>query len=140
MPNHFHLLLWPREDGDLSTFMQWLTMTDTQRWHAHHRTAGEPGRARGEVEVGKPRGSSGQGRRGATDLDALADCTSARLDGAGQPAGRPERTEEETMVRRMHRGQPFGSEPWQAEVAARLGLESLLRPRGRPRKEPNNGT
>ncbi len=21
MPNHFHLLLWPREDGDLSTFM-----------------------------------------------------------------------------------------------------------------------
>ncbi len=40
MPNHFHLLLWPREDGDLSTFMCWLTMTHTQRWHAHHRTAG----------------------------------------------------------------------------------------------------
>ena len=39
-----------------------------------------------------------------------------------------------------HRGQPFGSETWQAEVAARLGLESLLRPRGRPRKQSNNGS
>jgi putative transposase len=40
MPNHFHLLLWPRGDGELSQFMQWLTLTHTQRWHAHHRTAG----------------------------------------------------------------------------------------------------
>jgi putative transposase len=38
MPNHFHLLLWPRDNGDLSRFMRWLTMTHTQRWHAHHRT------------------------------------------------------------------------------------------------------
>ena len=22
MPNHFHLLLWPREDGDVSAFMR----------------------------------------------------------------------------------------------------------------------
>ena len=34
MPNHFHVLLWPREDGDLSRFMSWLTMMRTQRWHA----------------------------------------------------------------------------------------------------------
>jgi putative transposase len=40
MPNHFHLLLWPREDGDLSEFMAWLTLTHTQRWHAHHHTTG----------------------------------------------------------------------------------------------------
>ena len=24
MTNHFHLLLWPHEDGDLSRWMQWL--------------------------------------------------------------------------------------------------------------------
>ena len=35
MPNHFHLVLWPAADGQLSRFMQWLTMTHTQRWHAH---------------------------------------------------------------------------------------------------------
>ncbi len=40
MPNHFRLPLWPREDGDLSTFMRWLTMTHTRRSHAHHGTAG----------------------------------------------------------------------------------------------------
>jgi putative transposase len=39
-PDHFHLLLWPRADGDLSRFLRWLTMTHTQRRHAHHRTAG----------------------------------------------------------------------------------------------------
>jgi len=40
MPNHWHLVVWPRRDGELSTFMQWLTVTHTQRWHAHHRTSG----------------------------------------------------------------------------------------------------
>jgi putative transposase len=40
MPNHWHLVLWPRRDGDLSKFMGWLTLTHTQRWHAHHHTVG----------------------------------------------------------------------------------------------------
>ncbi len=40
MPNHWHLLLWPREDGELSEAMRWITVTHTQRWHAHHRTSG----------------------------------------------------------------------------------------------------
>ena len=40
MPNHWHMVLWPREDGDLSDFVRWLTLTHTQRWHAHHRSAG----------------------------------------------------------------------------------------------------
>ena len=34
LPNHWHLALWPRRDGDLSEFMCWLTVTHTQRWHA----------------------------------------------------------------------------------------------------------
>ena len=40
MPNHFHLVLWPHADGELSHFMRWLTMTHTQRWHAHRKSAG----------------------------------------------------------------------------------------------------
>ena len=40
MPNHWHLVLWPRNDGDLSDFMGWLTLTHTQRWHAHRQSAG----------------------------------------------------------------------------------------------------
>jgi putative transposase len=40
MPNHWHLVLWPRRDGELSEFMGWITLTHTQRWHAHHHSAG----------------------------------------------------------------------------------------------------
>ena len=31
MPNHWHLVLYPRNDGDLSKFTNWLTLTHTQR-------------------------------------------------------------------------------------------------------------
>ena len=31
MPNHWHLLLWPRTDGELSEVMRWITVTHTQR-------------------------------------------------------------------------------------------------------------
>lgn len=40
MPNHWHFVLWPREDGELSEFMRLLTVTHTQRWHAHYHSAG----------------------------------------------------------------------------------------------------
>lgn len=40
MPNHWHLVVWPWEDGELSRFVGWVTLTHTQRWHAWHRTAG----------------------------------------------------------------------------------------------------
>jgi len=40
MPNHWHLLVWPRADGELSEVLRWITVTHTQRWHAHRRTAG----------------------------------------------------------------------------------------------------
>lgn len=40
MPNHWHLILWPRRDGDLSNFMRLVTQTHAQRWHVHRRSAG----------------------------------------------------------------------------------------------------
>lgn len=40
MPNHWHMLVWPRKDDELSQFMRLLTVTHTQRWHAHHHSAG----------------------------------------------------------------------------------------------------
>jgi putative transposase len=43
MPNHFHLLLWPQTPAHakrLSDFMRWLTVTHTQRHHAHYHTEG----------------------------------------------------------------------------------------------------
>ena len=31
MGNHWHMVVWPREDGELSRFVGWLTLTHTQR-------------------------------------------------------------------------------------------------------------
>ena len=38
------------------------------------------------------------------------------------------------LRRSVRRGAPFGTAAWQEETAKRLGLESTLKPLGRPRK------
>jgi len=38
MPNHFHLLIHPREDGELTAFIRWLTHTHVMRYHRFHET------------------------------------------------------------------------------------------------------
>ncbi len=40
MPNHWHLVLWPAEDGQLAGFMRWLTQTHAHRWRHAKRTVG----------------------------------------------------------------------------------------------------
>ena len=40
MTNHFHLVLWPRRNGDLSKFMQWLTTCHVRRYHRHYGGGG----------------------------------------------------------------------------------------------------
>ena len=170
MPNHFHLLLWPREDGDLSLFMRWLTVTHTQRWHAHHRTSGTGHLYQGRFKsflvqsdehflavcryvernalraklVERAEGwewCSLGARRARADADRPA-LSAWPIDRPRDWTARVNRAfgaEEETAVlRSIRRGQPFGSAAWQAEVSARLGLESLFRPRGRPRNESRN--
>jgi len=40
MPNHFHFVLWPQGDGDVSRWMQWIQTTHVRRYHEHYRTTG----------------------------------------------------------------------------------------------------
>jgi putative transposase len=42
MPNHWHFVVWPEpgDDRQVSEFFRWLSLTHTQRWHAHHGTSG----------------------------------------------------------------------------------------------------
>jgi putative transposase len=40
MPNHWHLLLWTRKDGDLSRYMAWVTTTHAERWHEFRKKVG----------------------------------------------------------------------------------------------------
>jgi putative transposase len=41
MPNHWHLVLRPVEDGAMSQIMRWITATHTMRYHAHYHSSGE---------------------------------------------------------------------------------------------------
>ena len=40
MPNHWHLVLRPTQDGEMSRFLRWVTATHTMRYHAHYHTSG----------------------------------------------------------------------------------------------------
>jgi len=40
MPNHFHLVILPHADGDLSRWMHWVQNTHVRRYHQHHHTSG----------------------------------------------------------------------------------------------------
>jgi putative transposase len=174
MPNHFHLVVWPCGDGDLSRFMRWLTLTHTQRWHAQRGTAGS-----GHVYQGRFKSFPVQDdghlvtvcryvernplkaglvaraeewcwgslwrqvpSRKLTDdeIPALSLWPVERPAGWVRRVNTPLRpSEEEAMKRSLERGQPFGDPEWQSQTAARLGLESTFRPRGRPRS-PEKGT
>src|SRR5687767_1687689 len=38
--NHWHFVVWPQEDGQLTAFFRWLTHTHAMRWRVAHRSVG----------------------------------------------------------------------------------------------------
>ena len=42
MPNHWHLVFWPRRKADtvLSELMRWVGTTHVRRWHKHRHSVG----------------------------------------------------------------------------------------------------
>ncbi len=40
MPNHWHFVLRPTTDGQLTAFLRCVAHTHTMRWHAHYHTSG----------------------------------------------------------------------------------------------------
>ncbi|MEQ9408268.1 MAG: transposase [Fuerstiella sp.] len=166
MPNHWHLVLWPARgrDNDVSEFMQWMTVTHTQRWHSFHGTSGT-----GPLYQGRFKSFPVQGDHHFltvcryVERNALRACLVERAqdwrwcslwhrDQASsilkfsnwpvpcprhwkQLVNTPQNEAELNAVRRsVNRGCPFGDDTWVAKTAERLDLEPTLRPRGRPRK------
>jgi putative transposase len=164
MPNHWHLVLWPEHDGDLSEFLRWLTVTHTQRYHAHYHSAGTGPLYQGRFKsfpieedehlltvlryVERNPLRAGLVRRAETwrwsSLWHRAQGhANAFLDnGPGPlPARWPEfvnraetEAELEALRRSVKRGCPYGTAPWVDQTATRLGLKATLRPQGRPKK------
>jgi putative transposase len=164
MSNHWHFVLWPRRDGDLSEFMRWLTVTHAQRWHSAHGTAGtgplyqgrfksfpvqeddhllavlryverNPLRAELVDEASAWRWSS-LWHRVQGNPAGLVDDGPVRLPQRWRQHVQAAQTEAELAALRQSvaRGMPFGDTAWQERTAKRLNLQSTLRPRGRPRK------
>jgi hypothetical protein len=78
MQNHWHLILWPDEDLQLSRFMHWLTTTHTQRWHGIHLS-----KVRDAIAHGRPFGDEARCRQMASTLG---------LEHTFRPEGRPRKS------------------------------------------------
>jgi putative transposase len=80
-------------------------------------------------------------RRHATNVPWLSEWPLAVPEGWLQYVTQVETVGELAALRRsVLRGAPFGDIAWQHQTAVNLGLESALRPPGRPRKERQNLT
>ena len=40
MRTHWHFVVWPREEGEVTAFFRWLAHTHAMRWHVRHNTVG----------------------------------------------------------------------------------------------------
>jgi REP-associated tyrosine transposase len=168
-PNHWHLLVWPRTDGELSRFIGWLTLTHTQRWHAHRGSTGSGHVYQGRfksfpvaeddhfytvaryVERNAVRAKlvrrAQQWRWGslyrwlhgsAQDKALLAAWPLPRKPGWLDHVNTPLTPAELAAVQRsVQRGSPFGDDAWSSRTIGCLGLESTIRPQGRPKKSRN---
>jgi len=166
LPTHRHVVLWPAADGELTSFLRWLTLTHSVRWHKHYHSTDSghvyPNRfkafAVAEDEhlmrvlryVERNPLWAGLVRRAE---DWPWSSLACRLAG-GEVARRRSHpgplvvatdwlrvvneaqteAELEALRRSVTRGRPYGSEDWVQGVVQRLGLQSTIRPRGRPRK------
>ncbi len=41
MRNHWHFVVWPQAEGEVTEFFRWLTHTHVMRWHVAHNTVGQ---------------------------------------------------------------------------------------------------
>ena len=169
MPNHFHLVLWPEHDGDMSRWMHWL-LTSHVRWHHGRRgTCGRVWQGRFKsfpieqdhhllrvlryVERNPPRAglvkraeqwvwSSVQAWLGRAETKILHPGPVERWqDWLGFVNETIEPAELKALRNCAHREAPYGGEEWTAVTARELGLEWTLRGRGRPtnRRQATDG-
>lgn len=164
MGTHWHLVLWPREDGDMSQFMRWITLTHTQRWHTAHGTVGI-----GHLYQGRYKSFPVQSNSHYLTVMRYVEANPLRaeiVDAAGDwpwssftvrmglekelpisrgPVALPTNWDKlvalamkpndlAAIEKCLKRGAPLGNEQWVTQTATTLQLQSTLKPRGRPRK------
>lgn len=164
MPNHWHMVLWPLADGDLSTYLGWIANTHVRRWQLHHDKVGHGHLYQGRFKAFPTQDDAhlltvlryveaNAFRAGLVDraedwphssLYLRRTAPQSRLLHpwpVAEPADWLDRVNEpmpekqlEAMKVSIARGRPFGSVDWQEKMARRLGLESSLTDPWRPKK------
>ena len=163
MPNHFHLVVQPDADDQLSQFMFRLSMNHSLRWHVTHGSRGT-----GPVYQGRFKALPV-----AADAHFLRLCryvernpVRAKLVGSAEhwqwsslsqrlglrrpvrlepwPVPPPpnwvelvnaeRQTETEEIRRAVRRSAPYGAEDWRERMGTLLNLAGSLKPLGRPKK------
>ena len=158
MPNHFHLVVRPVGDGDLSRWMQWLMTTHVHRYLKHYRQSGHVWQGRFKAFPAQDDGhlvtvvryvERNPLRAG---LVARAEEWSWSSLAATGGIANPPKIAFDEMLRRgnwpefvnapmtaaeceairlsIRRDRPYGTESWTRSTAKKLGLESSLRLRG----------
>lgn len=168
MPDHFHLVLWPRRDGDLSRFMQRLLTGHARRrqalrgktgslWHgrfkafpiqpddhlltALHFVESNPVRSRLISNARNWPWSSLAVRAGGKTPDWLVDGPRPRPPGWVSRINQPLPGDELQRLKTcIYRNRPYGSPAWARRIAARLGITPSLNPLGRPPKRTASTT
>lgn len=161
MPNHFHLLVSPERADDLSRWMQWFMTSHVRRYHRFHKSSGHIWQGRYKsfivqedkhlltavryiegnpvrahlVQSAKEWSWSSHIGRTANDESIVDDLQiELPVDWTNYVDQTLTDCELERIRNSMQRQTPFGSPPWQMRICRELGLESTLKPKGRPRK------
>lgn len=162
MPNHFHMVLMPLRAEELSRYMQWLMTSHVRRYHRHYGTSGHVWQGRFKSFIIQEdshlltvlRYVEGNPVRAGMVDSAKEWLWSSHKESSGVnprflideiPVELPEDWERYVdspltgkELERLHQGvnrqSPYGSTDWQMRISKEHGLESTLRPRGRPAK------
>jgi len=162
MPDHFHLLVKPETAGELSKWMQWTMTSHVRRYHQHYGTSGHIWQGRFKCFIVKEdehllavtryiesnpvrsglvksalewRWSSHVGRISASGGVLIENLPFVLPGHWTEYVDMPLMDHELDKIRHsVNRQTPYGDSDWQLEKCSELGLESTIKPLGRPRK------
>ena len=123
MPNHWHFVPQPTDNGGMSNFLRWVSLPNTMRLHGHDGTGG-----RGR-DVGCAESVAGRTRAEAASALRSAHRPLTALGRAGQQAA-----ELKAVRTSVNRGSTFGDGHGVQAISRHLNLQSTVRPRGRPKR------
>ena len=164
MPNHWHMVLWPKKDGEMTSFFAAYPHSQPAPTRPPHTTG------YGHIYQGRFKSFPVEQDQAALNVIRYVErnalrahlvdkaqnwrwyCLWRRVHGYREsllndwPFDRPAdwiewvntaqtEAEIEALRKCVNRRTPYGTEAWKTQMAATLGLKPTLQPRGRPRKQ-----